>query len=315
MKRSAVIRILAFIGIVAAPAARAQVINFHQAFNYPQIPGYAVLYVGQGAYSDPGNNIWNGFGSPDGPSSEWFYGPNNHWNNAVAPSLSNNPGNPYAAYGPGGTTSTSGTTVWGQAGGQIDGGGLPTGSASGNANSAGTFSPITLSMHYGFNNGANGGTTQGSASWILGQAAVVNGGSPGVGTAGNPLGLAALHNVPAGIYSLFLYGANYNNDRGAAFTVSSGVALGGFTSTINSASGSPANAFVLGQTYVEFDNVSPDINGNITINWGAVTNPNSGNSGEGDFNGLQLVAIVPEPSTVALAGLGLVSLFALRRRK
>src|SRR5207249_3322155 len=151
-----------------------------------------------GAYSDPGNNIWNGFGAPDGPGSTWFYGNGNPWNNTVSPALNMNPGNPYASYGSHGTSSTSGSTVFGQAGGQIDGSGKPTTVQAGNATSAGLFSGITLSMNYGFENGANGGTTQGNPSWILSHAAVVNGSSPGVGTAQNPLGLATLHNVPAG---------------------------------------------------------------------------------------------------------------------
>src|SRR6266700_1686939 len=123
MKKSAVLKLLAFLGLLAGPAAKAQVINFHDAFNYPQIPGYAVLFVGQGAYSDPGNNIWNGFGAPDGPGSTWFYGNGNPWNNTVSPALNMNPGNPYASYGSHGTSSTSGSTVFGQAGGQIDGSG------------------------------------------------------------------------------------------------------------------------------------------------------------------------------------------------
>src|ERR1043166_2519901 len=119
MKKSAVLKLLSFLGLLAVPAAKAQVINFHDAFNYPQIPGYSVLYVGQGAYADPGNNIWNGFGAPNGPGSTWFYGAGNPWNNAVPPAISNNPGNPYASWGSHGANSTSGSTVWGQTGGQI----------------------------------------------------------------------------------------------------------------------------------------------------------------------------------------------------
>ena len=280
-----------------------QVINFHQAFNYPQIPGYAVLYVGQGAYSDPGNNVWNGFGAPNGPNSTWFYGGGNSW--------SGNPGNPYASYGsPGSTTTTSGSVLFGSAGT------TPPGTTpAGNATSAGLLSPVTLSMTYGFNNGANAGTVQGQASWILGNAAVVNSGNPGAGTAGSPMGVAILHNVAPGTYNLFLYGANYDNSRGASFTVSSGTFLGGFSSAINANTGGPANSFILGANYVEAVGVTPDINGDITIDWGAVTNPNSGLSGEGDFNGLQLVTMVPEPGTLAICGLGLAGAFLIRRRK
>jgi hypothetical protein len=264
-------------------AAQGQTINFHQAFNYPQIPGYAVLYVGQGAYSDPGNNIWNGFGAPGGPSSTWFYGGGNAW--------SGNVGNPYAAYGtPGTMTTTAGTVLFGSAGT------TPPGTTpAGNATSAGALSPVTLSINYGFDNGANPGTVQGTPSWIFGQAACVNGNSPGAGTAANPMGVATLQNVPAGIYSLYLYAANYDNNRGASFAVSSGTPVNGVTNAFNSGVGSPANSFVLGQTYVQFSGVSPDPSGNITITWSAVSNPGTGFAGEGNFNGLQLVAAAQPP--------------------
>lgn len=317
MKKSTVLKLLSFLGILAAPRAQTQVVSFHDAFNYPQVPGYAVLFVGQGAYSDPGNNIWNGFGAPNGPGSTWFYGANNPWNATHSPALSNNPGNPYASYGtPTAPSISSGATVWG-AGGTIDANGLPTGLSSGNATSAGLFSGITLSVSYGFNNGANGGTTQGQPSWILSRAAVVNGSNPGVGTAANPLGSFTLQNVPAGNYALFLYGANYDNSRGASFSITTGggTAVGGITSTINANTGGPANTFVLGQTYVEYLGVSPDGSGTISGTWGTVSNPLSGLSGEGDFNGLQLVALVPEPSTAALLLFGFAGFFALRRTR
>jgi hypothetical protein len=302
MKRSLLIACGLLPFALGTPACMGQVINFHQAFNYPQIPGYAVLYVGQGAYSDPGNNIWNGFGAPAGPNSTWFYGNGNPW--------SGNPGNPYASYGsPGSTTTTSGNVLFGSAGT------TPPGTTpAGNATSAGLLSPVTLSMNYGFNNGANGGTVQGHPSWILGQAAVVNTGSPGAGTSANPMGVATLQNVASGSYDLFLYGANYDNSRGASFTVSSGTFLGGLSSTINDNTSGPANTFILGDNYVEAVGVTPDVNGNITIDWGAVSNPFSGLSGEGDFNGLQLVA-TPEPGTMAILGLGMAGVFLLRRRR
>jgi hypothetical protein len=142
----------------------------------------------------------------------------------------------------------------------------------------------------------------------------VNSGSPGVGTASNPLGGFILHNVTAGTYNLFLYGQNYDATRGAAFSLAAangGTAVGGITSTLNTGN---RNSFVLGDNYVEFLGVTPDANGNISGLWGAVSNPLSGLSGEGDFNGLQLVT-VPEPGAIALLGLGLTGLFFVRRRK
>ena len=128
----------------------------------------------------------------------------------------------------------------------------------GNANSAGTHSPVTLSLTYGGDNGSQTGVTQGTPSQILSVAALTpNATTPGTFT---------LSNVPAGTYNLFLYGANYDGTRGAAFTVSSGLALGGFTSTINpnAAPAGPLNSFILGGDYVEFTGVTPDGSGNIT---------------------------------------------------
>jgi hypothetical protein len=168
--------------------------------------------------------------------------------------------------------------------------------------SDGTLTPITLKTTYGFDSGNlyygpvgsgyGGNTAQGDPSLLLGECAVVNSGSPGVGTSSNPLGGITLSNVPPGLYTLYLYGANVNNDRGATFNFTSGVALGGTNTIINADPGSgPASNFVYAVTYVIYTNVAPDANGVITGTWGAVSNPISGNANEGDFNGLQLVRI------------------------
>jgi hypothetical protein len=237
-----------------------------------------------------------------------FYGNNNHY-----PASGGNPGNPYAAYGTHGTTSGSGSVLFGT-GGTIDGSGNPTSVSAGNGTSHGLLSPVTLSMNFGFDNGATGGSVLGQPSWLLTSTAVVNAGSPGVGTSGNPLGSFVLHNVAAGTYNLFLYGQNYDATRGASFSLGAangGSAVGGVTSTLNTGNKS---SFVLGDNYVEFVGVTPDGSGNISGLWGAVSNPLSGLSGEGDFNGLQLVT-VSEPGALTLIGLGLAGLFAVRRRK
>src|SRR4051794_34414795 len=67
MKR--VLKIAGVLIAIAAPAAQAQVMNFHNAYQFANydldqsFPLYgSMIYSGQGAYSDPGNNVWNGFG-------------------------------------------------------------------------------------------------------------------------------------------------------------------------------------------------------------------------------------------------------------
>jgi hypothetical protein len=111
-------------------------------------------------------------------------------------------------------------------------------------------------MNFGFDNGATGGSTLGTPSWLLTSAAVVNSGSPGAGTGSNPLGSFTLHNVAAGIYNIFLYGQNYDATRGAAFAITTGggTAVGGISSTLNTGNRS---SFVLGDNYVEFTGVVP----------------------------------------------------------
>lgn len=306
MKR--IIRIGGVFVAFVTPAAFAQVINFQDA-SHGTIVGYYQLYFGQGAYSDPGNNVWNGFATLPSPGAKYYYGPGNPY-----PATGGNPGNPYAAYGAGGLSSTSGSVLFGT-GGTIDSSGNPTTTPAGNATSKGVFSPVTLSMNFGTDSANTAGSTPGTPSWLLTSAAIVDGGNPGAGTAGAPLGTFALHNVDqTKTYDLFLYGQNYDATRGAAFALNGsngGTAVGGFTSTLNTGI---KNSFVLGNNYVEFTGVMADANGDISGSWGAVSNPTSGLSGEGDFNGLQLVA-VPEPAAITLIGMGLAGLCVWRRRK
>src|SRR6267378_395045 len=164
MKRSTVIRLLAFLGMLAGAAAQAQVINFHNA-SQGTIPGYNQLYFGQGAYSDPGNNVWNGFSAGTyaggGPGSTLFYGAGNPY-----PASGGSPGNPYAAYGTHGNLSTAGSVLFGT-GGTIDGSGNPTSVPAGNATSHGLLSPITLSANFTSDNGATANATLGQPSWLL----------------------------------------------------------------------------------------------------------------------------------------------------
>jgi len=295
------------LGAFSIPAAaRAAVINFGQSNQgysvYTATGDYNALYYGQGAYVDTGNNVWNGFGNYQGPGSTAFYGPgrsNSNVGSSIMPA--GNPGNPYAF------TNASGT---------VSGANLfsPTNAGAsnvGNANSNSTHSPVTLTLSaITAEGGAGTHANQGTPAFLLSGAEEVT---------GSTLGSFSLGSVPAGTYDLYLYGANFDGDRGAAFTVSSGTPLGGFTSTTNpnSAAGSgPLTSYVLGGDYVEFINVTPSA-GVISGTWGAVTNPISTLSGQGDFNGLQLVSVaaVPEPASMGLLAVGAVGLLGRRKRR
>ncbi|HUC83994.1 MAG TPA: immunoglobulin domain-containing protein, partial [Candidatus Acidoferrales bacterium] len=186
----------------------------------------------------------------------------------------------------------------------------------GNATSAGAHSPVTIPvLDYGANSGTTAqlappGTypTQAAtartnvALMLFSEEALVNGASPGVGSAANPQGLMILSNVPAGIYDLYLYGANSDGTRGAAFVVDSGTPTNGIYETMNpyATPGTETN-FVLGVDFTVYNNVTPNADSTIHIMWGAVSNINSSLTGEGDFNGLQLV-----PSHAVQAGAAII---------
>jgi hypothetical protein len=284
-----------------AAGLSAQVVSFHDSDN-DQIGGlsgmgsfnYLELFAGQGAYSDPGNDIWNGFGYSGGYGSTYYYsagpGAGGRW-----PQPYGNPGNPYAAYNysnGNGWISSTGSALFN----------LNTGSptASGNATSDGRWTPITLNVggydgDYGLSPVvAPNHSTNGAPDFLLGEAATNTGSTPEVFT---------LQNVPAGAYGLYLYGANYHNNGGALFSVNSGAAHNGIAATLNVNGGnrSPAQTFVEGQNFVIFQNVTPDANGNVTIT--ASPNPQAGVgnnnvAGETDVNGFQLI-FNPPPTAVA----------------
>jgi hypothetical protein len=301
-----------------AAGAMAQVVNFHDANNgYPLVgvfyPAYNnELFAGQGAYADPGNNIWNGFGAYYWPvyQSTLFYsgspGGSGPW-----PQQAGNPGNPYAAY-------VSGTVQWVSSTGSslFD---FATGSPtiSGNADSSGTWTPVTLAMDYwnGFSeDDAAGfgliGIPNGTPAFLLGNSAYSEDYTlvpPSWDTEQAPLIGITLQNVPAGTggtnsYGIYIYSANWDNSCGATFTISSGNAHNGITAALNSVTGTtPASTFVEGQNFVIFENVKPDANGNIHI--GANPNPAAGVGNlnlahEVDVCGFQLI-FNPPPTAVS----------------
>jgi len=284
---------------ILVSGAMAQVVSFHDANNNAPISptvgignDYDELFAGQGAYSDPGNNIWNGYGDWNNSmyGSTYIYSASP--GSGVWPEPSGNPGNPYAAYtGSGGSwISSTGPNLFDFATGS------PT--ASGNSDSSGHWTPVTLTVGgYSGDNGnpAGNGLTvpNGTPGFLLVTTAYKNGASP--------TEVFTLNNVPPGTYGLYLYGANYDNNRGTIFSVNSGNAHNGIAATLNGQDGSPAPAFVEGQNYVIFENVTPDSNGHITIT--ANPNPadgvgNSNLAGETDVNGFQLV-FNPLPTATA----------------
>jgi len=279
--------------------AHAFTVNFHAAGQgYAHYNGYNVLYYGQGAVSDPGNNVWNGFGNYSAGGGS-FYGPTNPNSGGVGKSVPNGlVGNPYAWAGANtGSPIASGANLFDPTN--------PGAGNVGNATSSGLHTPITLSLNYDVdeNSSGPGGATQGSPAWVLNTAAKTFVGHTGTFTLGS---------VPVGTYTVVLYGVNFAGTKGASFTLSSGTAVGGLTQTLGGPEGSPANSFVLGDNYVEFVNVQPDGSGNISGTWTGDNAPTD----EGFFNGVQIVQqVVPEPSTIGLLGLGAAAMLAVRRRR
>ncbi len=199
-----------------------------------------------------------------------------------------------------------------------------------------TYTTITLTLNAGgsYNSGGQGaqGTVGGlSAPFVFNSSGTLN-------------------NVAAGTYDLYLYGYNYpDGDRGTTFTVSAGGTSYGSQSTLGAnwnqsdnttvitsfvqggafnnvvSGGTPGPDAVAGSDYVEYTDITLATAGTISFTFagnpfdrasGFSDQDYSGNNGEGDFNGLQLVQIVPEPSTMALAGLGICGLIvAMKRRR
>jgi hypothetical protein len=191
----------------------------------------ANVYSGQGAYNDPGNNVWNAFGS----------------SGAVTPLV----------------TSASNSTL------------------------------VTATLIFGFNNGSSTGVTNGTPDWLVSFEDAVNGGSPGVGTADAPMGQLTLNNVPQGYYKLYLYGQNYDGNRGSVFAVApanGGVPDNGMTATTNTMPAATPATLVEGDNYVFFHAVKPDPSGTITVTY--IPNPFGTLTGEAPLNAAQLVGMV-----------------------
>jgi hypothetical protein len=273
----------AVVPALLASSAMGQVVNFMDvnnvwvitpAANFNNGAYYCELFAGQGAYSDPGNNIWNGFAN----NAAYFYYQSYDVYGGDRPQQPGNPGNPYAAFNSGtGWITSDGPDLFTFTGSPTN---------SGDCDSTGTWTQITL------------GVTGYFADTTIQPTAVPNG--PPVflfsmAAHNGPYGSAGftLQNVPPGTYGLYLYGASPENNGGTAFSVSSGSAHNGIAATLNSgATGAPPQTYVEGQNFVIFENVTPDASSNIVIT--AVPNPlngvgNSNLVGNAYVNGFQLI--------------------------
>lgn len=125
--------------------------------------------------------------------------------------------------------------------------------------------------------------------------------------ANNPDTITLSGLTPNQAYELVLYNAGDQNvgaGRTSTFTVN------GITET--SVWNGTANTLISGVDYAEFAAATSDASGKLVINFGV-----TGGSGalETDLDGFQLTPDVPEPTTLALLGLGVVGGVAWRRRQ
>ena len=203
--------------------------------------------------------------------------------------------NPYA--GVGAYTGDPSTNVWNE----IPGPRTTSGFAQ---SSALTPTLTTINVNYGGNNTGlpNGNVVNGTPSYLTASSDLVNSGAPGFGTSANPTGQFVISDVPQGAYTLYLYGANFDGDRGSTFAVNgaqndgvhTAVPDNGISSTVNGNVNSPGSdgagteVFGEGDNYVFFHTVVPDATGTISGTYVPNSNPLTGQTGEAPFNGLQL---------------------------
>jgi hypothetical protein len=280
--------------MLLASGAMGQVVNFMEVNNgSPITPAanfnigdyYNELYAGQGAYSDPGNNIWNGFANANFTYGSTYVYSGAQGSGGPIPVPNGNPGNPYAAYNSSanGWVSSDGPSLFDFSGPY---------NACGNATSDGQWNQIVLKVvGYGEDTAIVPNLLQNGAPNFLFSSAAQSQASNAV---------FVLENVPTNnTYGLFLYGAAPLDNRGAIFSLNSGTAHNGIAATLNGGSGSPAQTFVEGQNLVIFENVTADVNSNITIT--ASPNPAEGlgtNADDAVVNGFQLI-YNPQPAAIA----------------
>jgi len=149
-----------------------------------------------------------------------------------------------------------------------------------------TTSPITLTSQLGGTYGTQG--TQGTPS-ALQQPYEYN---------SSVLRTDTLNNVPAGTYTLYLYGINNTGTRGTTFAASTPV----MSPVTQSTSNTPASltVFMLGADYVIFSNVVVGAAGTITFTWTANPKVTVAGNNEGDLNAVQLAFV--STNTISSSG-------------
>jgi len=113
--------------------------------------------------------------------------------------------------------------------------------------------------------------------------------------------------TPGGIYDLYLYGLGDQTNQSTDFFVAA--ANGGAT---GSTTGPERMPYAEPDNYVSLLGVIADASGNLTYTWGKAA------GGYARHNGVQLVevrSVIPEPSTLAIWGLGLLVMVGWRRSR
>jgi uncharacterized protein YjdB len=173
------------------------------------------------------------------------------------------------------------------------------------SSSDGNTTLSTLSTVYGFDNGVYNSGYQGSPCFLVEYEAGVNSGAPGIGNAANPEGSFTFNDVPPGVYTLYVYSANYDGNRGSIISIAPanlGIADGGTNAARNVQSDHACDNMVEGDNYVYFHYVVPDAFGNINGTY--IPNPAGALTGEGQIDALQLtkdiISIQPDGANVIL---------------
>lgn len=111
---------------------------------------------------------------------------------------------------------------------------------------------------------------------------------------------------PAHSYALYLYGVGDRADQNTQFTV-------GSLTQVTAGPNPATTSLTLGEDYVVFAGVAPDLSGRLAIRYANVIDDGSA-SRFAAFNGLQVVSSTPEPGAAALAALA-GAFVTLRRRR